>query len=244
MGTPFHRLRRTLQRWFGGGEDELTRPDLLRRTVSGIRSLQSWGEQGKERYPAAVQVHVSVYEGSREVVREMVEDPQFDREVEDRLLNEMASPQVEDLPLRRYRVVAGERNRVDVEEETAATVCTLVIEGGDRAGERIPLPASQREFRMGRGPWHGRRKTLANDIVVSEHDAYVSRAAALLRRRGSGFEVEARDQRDHLVVRRGDGATIRPANTPRGRVLVTPGDCLEFGDGAEEWIRIDLEARS
>jgi hypothetical protein len=95
---------------------------------------------------------------------------------------------------------------------------------------------------MGRGRWHGDDEVLVNDVVVSENDLFVSRRAALLRRAGSGLEVEAHDQGDSLSVVSG-GKSIRPSRVRRGAVPVHPGDVIQFYDGREKAIKVRVHRR-
>lgn len=226
----------------GGGEDELGRDDLARLVPERILALSAFGARGARVFPPAVLVRVVVGTGSVEVVRDLVEDASFEREVEDRILNALAHPERERLPLRRYVVEKGERNEITVQADAGASVARVRVEGGDRDGATFALAAGQKEFRLGRGRWHGPDGRVPNDVVVSQEDKFVSRAAALLRRAGSFLELEARDQAECLVVVREDGARIRPSRTGTGRVLVRPGDALEFNDGAEAVVRLRLEA--
>jgi len=231
-----------IRKAFDGGEEELTREDVLRRVVDGILPLSSFGARGVEVFPVAVTVRIGVGQGSVEVVREMVDDPEFEREVESRLVNRLTRADRERLPLRRYVVEKAETNAVVVEEDRDAAVARLTVEGGDCDGRALVLAASQREFRLGRTKWHGGDRRVPNDLVVSEEDRYVSRAAAILRRAGSFLELESRDQGECLVVVRADGARIRPARTATGRLLLRPGDVLELNDGADAAVRLRLEA--
>lgn len=227
---------------FGGGEGELTRDDLLREVTEGVLKLSNFGARGAKVFPVAVTVRVTVGEEGVEVVKDLIQDPAFEREVESRILNRVAQPDRERLPLRRYVVEKGEKNSILVEEDRDAAVARLLIEGGDHDGQVLVLAASQREFRVGRGRWHGSDRRIPNDLVVSEEDRFVSRGAAILRRAGSFLELESRDQGECLAVVRSDGARIRPARTAAGRVLLRPGDVIELNDGAEAVVRLRLEA--
>ncbi len=233
----FGRLRNLV----AGGSEEFHRDDLLRRTEAGIFALRSFGVAGAELFPAAVDVIVQVASASDEVVRQVVQDPAFDAEVEARLRNRLNDPGRTELPSRRYRVEPGEEDDLKVETDQRTAVAALRVEGGDRDGQRLPLSTGQRLFRIGRGAWHGGGRQQANDIVVCETQAFVSRAAASLKRVGSLFEVSPRDQGDCLVVVRADGARLRPSMTALGKTRLQLGDGLEFNDGAEQAILLWLE---
>jgi hypothetical protein len=72
----------------------------------------------------------------------------------------------------------------------------------------------------------------------------VSRRAGRLWRAGPGFEIEALDQGDGLVVRRAAGEAIRPARTARGRLAVRDGDAIELGDGHGRAVRLVVRRRA
>ena len=230
-----------VKRAMRGGADELTRDDLLRLTTEGVLGLMTWGARGAEVFPPAVVVRVQVAEGAVGVVREMVEEPAFEQEVEARLLNRLSNPDRSKLPLRRYEVEAAQQNTLTVQPDEAAAVVALRVEGGDKDGERYALPVSQREFRLGRGPWHGRDRRAPNDLSVTEEAPFVSRAAAILRRVGVHLEVESCDQGEYLVVARADGSRVRPEMTAMGRVVLKAGDALELNDGGQQKISLWLE---
>jgi hypothetical protein len=222
------RIRRT----FAGGDDELGREDLLRRIEEGILALKRHGARGKEVFPAGVHVRITAAEGSLDTLRAFVADTGFERDLEARLLNRLSDAGA--FPARRYEVAAGERTAVVVEEDTSGVSAVLEVIGGDRDGDRFPVELGRREWRIGRGRWHQERpddQRLPNDIPLTESAAFVSRAAALLRRSGAFLEVESRQQGEFLVVVRKDGAMLRPAMTASGRIAVGPGDRIEFHDG-------------
>ena len=231
-----------LKQVVGGGEHEITRDDLLRGVAEQVLALSNFGAHGVEVFPVAVTVRVTVGQGSVEVVRDLVNTPEFEREVESRILNRLTRPERERLPLRRYVVAKGEMNAILVEEDRDAAVARLTVQGGDCDGHVLVLAASQREFRLGRGRWHGSDHRVPNDLVVSEEDRFVSRGAAIVRRAGSFLELEARDQGECLVVMRSDGARVRPARTSTGRLLLRPGDVIELNDGEDGVVRLKLEA--
>lgn len=218
-------------------DGELGREDLLRQTVKGILALRRHGARGVDEFPAAVLVHITVATGSIETLRRWTRDSAFEREMEARLLNELATPG--DLPARRYDIAAGERDGIEVSEDAAPIWAVLVIDGGDRDKDRYPVEGARREWRLGRGPWHVDHR-LPNDIILATEDRWVSRAAAILHRTGALFEVEAREQGEFLVVHPRDGTPKRPAMVPSGRVAVQIGDTLEFHDGADHHIRVHV----
>lgn len=218
-----------------GGDQELGRDDLLRQVEEGILALRRHGKKGTEVFPPAVRIRITAAEGSLATLRRFVDDPAFEADLEARLHNRLVS--VKELPARRYRVERGDSSSVTVDEELNAILAVLRIDGGDRTGESISLEPSRREWRMGRGRWHQERaddQRLPNDLVLTESQPWISRAAAILHRSGALFEVESRQQGEFLMVVRKDGAQLRPAMTASGKVPVRPGDRLEFHDGSQQ----------
>lgn len=216
-------------------DGDLDRPDLVRQVSRGILALRRRGPTGVEELPPGVRVTVEVAGGSLELLRGWVADPAFEREIDARLLNDLARPG--ELPARRYVVVEAERTAVRIDEDAAPTFCVLVIEGGDRHGDRYPVGPGRREWRMGRGRWHTDNR-LPNDVILTEDARWVSRAAAVLRRTGSLFEVEAREQGEFVVVVPADGSPQRPAMTASRKVPVGIGDRVEFHDGRDAHITL------
>src|SRR5205814_6877881 len=188
----------------------LGHPDLLRKVVDGIAKLKRHADRGVEVLPPEVEVHVTVGEGSVQVIERFVNDPEFDREVEAALRNRLVRAREDRMPVRRYFVKAGKRTQVVV-KETPPKTYHLRIDGGDRAGTSIPLPGEKRVFLVGRGPWHGDEQQAAHDVVVADGERAVSRRAARLHRAGGHFEIEALDQSEALIVSRPDGQRLRPA---------------------------------
>ena len=230
------------KRLLGGEGASLDRDDLLSRVVDGITALGHVGARGREVYPAAVRVELTVPEADVAVVDEFSKAPDFDREVEARLLNRMTEPDHSSLPLRFYAVVAGEGLQVAVAADTTPPRLQVRIEGGDRDGHVVAVPVGRQEVRVGRTPWHGDSGAFPNDVVVTHEDKCVSRAAARIRRTGTSLEIEARDQGTDLVVLCGDGRQIRPANTARGWLRFEIGDVIAFGDGRVQRIKLHVEA--
>ncbi|HUG53673.1 MAG TPA: FHA domain-containing protein [Vicinamibacteria bacterium] len=230
-----------LKSLLGGVMDgELGHPDLLRRVVDGISKLKRHADRGVEVLPPEVEVHITVGEGSVQVIERFVTDPAFDREVEAALRNRLVRAREDRMPVRRYYVKAGKRTQVSV-KETPPRSYQLCIEGGDRSGTAVPLPGEKRVFLVGRGPWHGDEQQVANDVVVSESEKAISRRAARVHRAGGTFELESLDQSEALVVSRPDGQRLRPALAASGRVPVQPGDVIEFTDGAKTVLTVRLE---
>lgn len=231
-----------LNQLLGAEEGELGREDLLRRTVDGILALKRHGRRGVESFPAGVVVRIVAREGSLATLRDFLADPAFERDLEASLLNRLANP--ERLPTRRYRVEAGEPSAVSVAEDTRSAQGRFVVRGGDRDGEAQPIELSRAEWRLGRGRWHQERgddQRLPNDIVLTDHLPWVSRAAAVVRRQGAFLEVEARQQAEYLLVVKADGTQLRPAMTASGRVALALGDRLRFHDGAVGEVELSLE---
>ena len=222
------------------GLGELGQPDLLRRVTEAIAGLARHAGSGRPTLPREVDVFIEVGEGSLQVVERFVQDPAFDQEVQGRLLNELVRVPPEELPLRRYRVEAAPQTRITVREAPPRKFL-LRIEGGDRDGARLALPAARRDFLLGRGEWHGDEPGVANDIVLSETEKAVSRRAARLHRCGRGLELQSLDQQEALVVIRPDGERVRPVLAARGRVLVGPDDVIELTDGHAPVLRVHIE---
>lgn len=237
------RLLDRLNQMLGADEGELGREELLGRVVDGILALQRHGRRGVDTFPAGVLVRVTTGGGSLETLHAFVADPSFERDVEANLLNRLARP--ERLPTRRYRVEAGESPQVVVEEDTRSVQARFVVEGGDLDGQVYPVEITRQEWRVGRGRWHQERagdQNLPNDLLVTESLPWVSRAAAIIRRRGAFLEVEARAQGEFVVVVKADGTQLRPAMTASGRVPLTVGDRLRFHDGAVGEVAVHLQA--
>jgi hypothetical protein len=221
-------------------EGEFGKPDVLRRTVDGIMKLRRHADRGVELLPPEVEVTIQVAEGSVQLIERFVEDPVFDREVEAELRNRLVNVPEGGVPARRYFVQPGKKTEVTVVESRPRSYQLRVL-GGDRDGAVIGLPAAKRDFLLGRGQWHGEDQNVANDVVVSEGERTISRKAARLHRVGSGFELQASDQREALAVLRPDGQRLRPALAASGRVPVKPGDLIEFTDGNEPVLTLRLE---
>ncbi len=217
--------------------DSLDRPDLRRRVVDEILRLRRRGQRGVEQLPLSVLVTVTVGEGSAEVVRQFVDEPAFDDEIDAELRNRLVGMRPDALPRRRYVVVAGGQTGVVVTESDSGVTARLCIRGGDRDGDCIVLSGGLREHRIGRGEWH-EPGTITNDIALGA--AFVSRRAAILRVAGSALEISALDQGECLVVVRRDGKRVRPVNTRSRRVRVGPGDLLEFNDGGGQRICVEI----
>ena len=251
----------SLKSLLGGVMDgELGHPDLLRRVVDGIAKLKRHADRGVEVLPPEVEVHITVGEGSVQVIERFVSDPAFDREVEvhitvgegsvqviqrfvdepsfDReveaaLRNKLVRAREDRMPVRRYFVNAGKKTQVSV-KETPPKTYQLKIEGGDRAGNTIAMPGDKRVFLVGRGPWHGDDQQVANDVVVSETEKAISRRAARLHRVSGSFELEALDQK---LERRADGQThdsIRVAPSAQNALLAGALAGAQAGERSEQ----------
>jgi len=226
--------------WLRGGSDEVGWDDLVRRVVEALAGHAQFGARGAIAFPAQVEVHIEVAAAAVAVARDFVAQPDFDRQVAAQLANRCDCAE-SDLPLRDYHVSEGSKTRVRI-AEGAVRPWSVRVEGGDRDGFAAEL-AVQDVIRFGRGEWHGAERQARNDLVVAEAAEFVSRRAGRLCRSGNRLEVEALDQADHLVVRRADGATIRPARTASGRVALADGDAIELCDPraeAERVIRLRL----
>jgi hypothetical protein len=220
--------------------DELGQPDLLRRVTEGIVSLARHADRGLPVLPREVDVHINVAEGGVQVIERFVQDPAFDREVEARVLNELVRLRPDGLPVRRYIVSPADKTSVEVREAPLRRF-RLRIRGGDRDGAEIVLPASRRQYLLGRTDWHGDEMQVANDVVLCEAERAVSRRAARLFRSAAGLEVESLDQREAMIVEKADGERLRPALAASGRVAVGPGDHIEFTDGKRTVLTVAVE---
>jgi hypothetical protein len=226
---------------FSSGTHVLDHPTLLRAAEDGILALRRHGDAGRDVFPPGVRVRITVREGSVETVRGFVTHPGFDQELHAALLNRLVHSGAA-LPVRTYEVSRGDTDAVEVVEDTAAIVAVLVIEGGNRAGDRFAVENVRREWRIGRGRWHDDEERVANDIVLTDDEKYVSRAAAVLRRGGALLEVATRKQGDCLVVHRSDGTQVRPANIASGWCPLEVGDCVELHDGRSTGLRLRVVA--
>jgi hypothetical protein len=220
-------------------DGELGRADLVALASRGILSLGRRDERGKLVYPPGVVLRVTACDRSLETLRAWARDPATEAEVSARLLNEGIA--AGDQPVRRWEVERGEEDRVEVIEDASPVYAVLVVSGGDRDGDRFPVGAGAREWRIGRGRWHADNR-LQNDIVLSDAATWLSRAAAVLRRTPGGFELESRDQGEYVAVHPRDGTPRRPAMSASGRVAVAIGDHVEFHDGNAARLLLRVEA--
>jgi hypothetical protein len=223
-----------LDRLLSRGPDEIGWDDLVLGVVDELTALAHDGVRGARVFAAAIRVDLAVPERSVAVVRGFIADPRFDREVATSLANR-CDVAMSDLPMRDYRVTSGARFAVTMTQQ-AAVPWQLTIESGDFAGRVIALPTAMTEVVFGRSD--GRASA---DLFVCERTAFVSRRAGRLHRIAGQLEVEALDQGDQLLVRRGDGDVLRPARTARGRVAVRDGDIIElseFSDGRGGAVRL------
>jgi len=222
-----------------GGRAELGWDDLVRRVVDGIAELTRYGARGEVVFPMEVTVRVTVGEGSVDTVQQFVERLDFDREIETALCNR-CDVAADDLPAREYVVSPADRTSVTV-VEGAPKAWQIAIQGGDRDGQAVTLPAAWTEVAFGRGEWHGGDRHARNDLIVCERTEHVSRRAGRLFRVGNHVEVASLDQGDQLLVRRAGGDALRPARTARGRVAIKPGDVVELTDGRGGTVRLILQ---
>ena len=221
-----------------GGADELGWEDLLRRVSDALADGATFGARGKRVWPEAVLVELAVPAAHEAAARQFAADPRFDREVAMAVANR-CDVAAEEVPPREYAVAVRERAAVRVRAQEAPA-WELVIEGGDRAGQVLPVPA-------GAGPWVlGRGGDGACELVVCERAAFVSRRAGELRRQGTQLAVAALDQGDLLLVRKPDGEQVRPARTASGQVVLHEGATVELTsgrDGRDEPVRLHLRRR-
>lgn len=208
-----------------GGADELGWDDLLRRAAEALADSATFGARGERVWPEAVEIELGVPPGQHATASRFAADPRFDREVAMAAANRCDVAAAE-LPQREYTVVARERADVRVRAKEAPA-WELLIEGGDRSGHTLAIPA-------GAGPWVlGRGGDGACELAVCERTAFVSRRAGELRRQGTALAISALDQGDLLLVRRPDGQLVRPARTASGKVELREGAIIELASGSE-----------
>lgn len=211
------------------GNTPLDRDTLLDRITQGILKLKRHGARGKEEFPLGVVVTIQVADGSLDTLARFVREEKFEQDLNNKLSNQLVNPG--DFPTRRYQLIKVEGvNNILVEEDPNAVVAVLKILDGDCANQTFSLDANQKEWRIGRGKVHSDAagRPILNDIILTESDKMVSRAAAILRRNGSSLELVARDQGEYLNVVRANNTVVRPARTASSCVPVRPGDRLEF----------------
>jgi hypothetical protein len=220
-------------------DGELGGADLVILACQGILALARRDTKGVVVLPAGVVLRVTAADGSLETLRAWTKEPSTDAEIAARLLNERFEAAAQ--PARRWEVQRGEKNAIEVFEDASPVLAVLVVEGGDKDGDRQPVGPGRREWRLGRGRWHADNR-LRNDIVLADDAPWLSKAAAILRREGAAFELESRDQGEYVVVVPRDGTPKRPAMTASGKVVVAVGDRIEFHDGKEAMIALRVEA--
>jgi hypothetical protein len=228
--------------WLRGGSDELGWDDLIRRVTEAIAPLAAYAARGQVIFPAEVVVRITTDEGRVGLVREFLEKPEFDREVDAALANRFDCATSE-LPTRDYVVSAADRTTIAA-GEGAPKVWEIEINGGDLAGTTLALPSGRSEIRFGRGEWHGPDHHIRNDLVVCQNTEFVSRRAGRLTPAGHQLEVESLDQGDALLVQCSGGAALRPARTARGRLPLRAGDVIELVDGRGNAVRLLLRRKS
>jgi hypothetical protein len=219
-----------LQGFFSAGDDELGRDVLVRGAVAAIDGLAAWGARGERTLPDEVVLTVAVPDAQAGAARRLVDDPTLDAALDAELRNHLHDVPAEGLPARSWRVEAGGAFGVSA-RAGAARSWRVSVRDADLA---LNLTGGARSWRIGRGPWHGADQSLRNDLALDEGLRFVSRRAARLLREGSRVYLEAEDQADKLLLRRADGAVLRPARIASGRVRLEPGDRIELcGEGAE-----------
>lgn len=233
--------RELWRRTVTGGATEITGDSLARRVVDRIVQLRTRGRRGAIRLPDEVQVTIRVAGGSLQVVRSIIEDPDFDQEIAHRLENRLVDLPKTAHPLRLYLVEPGEVDEIEVSEVTRSVQLSFRVLDGDRQGASLRVPTSKRDLRVGRGRLHGSNDmSESNDVIVTYEDPFVSRRAARIRRLGRHIRLQALDQGDCLAVERPNGERVRPNRTIEGWAPVRPGDLIEFSDGAGQLVRLRL----
>ena len=104
-----------LKGWLFGGDDELGWEDLVSHVVEAVAAIGQYGVGDRPAFPPAIEVHLVVPEGRVELVRSFVDKSEFDRQVQASLASRCDCP-ADLLPLRSYRVSAGEEAAVTVRE--------------------------------------------------------------------------------------------------------------------------------
>ncbi len=229
----------TLRGWFrslaSAGPTSLDEASLRKAASDGILALGTFGNGGMRVFPRGVTVRVTVPEGRVDTLRSILEHPEFDDMLVADLTNRLVS--VGALPARRYVVVVGEEEGVQVTGDTSSVVCVLVVEGGDRDGARLPIENGRASWRAGRGPRHDDETGQPNDFVLTNDALFVSRAAAVFRY-DNGLHVDVRGQAAALVVHPAVGTPVFPYNTPRKSCPLHVGDVVVFNDGQQAQIRV------
>lgn len=225
------------------GSGPVNPDELRRRVVEALLQHQGFGARGRASFPPALEVTIAVPEAELARVERMTTEPSFDPAVATRLQNELAQASRDDLPVRVYRVVAGPKLSVTADPTDEGAGIALFVLDGDRAGERLVLPMTEDELRIGRGPSHGSADAVANDLVVTATSKWVSRAAATIRRAGAAAVLKVVDQGEDLVVIDESGTRRRPARTRDRTVRVERGDVIELRDpGSGSAIRLAVGA--
>ena len=223
-------------------DGELGHPDLLRRVVDGIAKLKRHADRGVEVLPPEVEVHITVGEGSVQVIERFVNEPSFDREVEAALRNKLVRAREDRMPVRRYFVKAGKKHPGLGQGEPAPGLPAQDRRRRPEPASAVPMQSDKRVFLVGRGPWHGDDQQVANDVIVCG-DARRRSAAA---RRGCTASAAASSSRPSTRAkpsssRARTGSGCGPPSSASGRVPVQPGDVIEFTDGAKTVLTVPLE---
>lgn len=218
-----------LQGFFSAKDDELGRDMLVRRAIAAIEAQSAWGARGARSLPEEIVLVVAVPEAQVGAAQRLVDDPGLDAALDAELRNHFADDRADAIPARAWRVVTGAD--VEVTARAGAARSWRISVSGSEASLVL---GGAREWRIGRGVWHGGDQSLRNDLVLDDALRFVSRRAARVVREGSGVFIESLDQGDNLLLRRAEGAVVRPSRTASGRIRLEPGDRVELcGDGAE-----------
>ena len=218
--------------------------ELNKRVVDEIAGLRSFGREGREHVPGAIEITIRVASGSVATVEQFAADPEFRAQIEAGLLNRLNRIPRHALPEIALGVVADNLDRIEVKEGTLAAPARLRLrprEGDDGSWPAVEysLPAAQRLFAVGRGRWHGADDRLRNDVALPGEARFVSRRAAQLTRKGRYLEVATRDQGKHLTVEWNE-EWARPARVAASGVLVGIGGSIHL-DGIQASDRLTLE---
>src|SRR5262245_39686207 len=116
-------------RWLERRSDAWSKDALLRLVSKEIANLRSFGARGGAALPRRLGVELRAPAGALPLVRQFLEDPSFDRELDADLLNRIPDLPASELPLRRYRLVAADEVAVGLTPDDRGIEYTLTIEG-------------------------------------------------------------------------------------------------------------------
>jgi len=214
----------------------------LRAAVDAVMGHRS-REGSTEHFPEAIVVRYEVAGPGRAALLRWVERPDFARDLEERVVNRLARSGSDGLPALEFEVVESDADHCRAIEVARPVPTRLVLESSRFGwGRDYTLPASQRVFLVGRGPWRGDSPTSGNnDIVLPEFASFVSRRAVELERHGSRLRLTpGAGQRRYVLAYHADGGRIVADN--HGRLGLSAGDLFRlFGASPELSITLRFE---